>query len=266
MNRAQIIVLGVTVVAFGGAYVAFNSLSAPSAPPQVTITQAPSMALERVLVAAADIPRGGAVNNVDTQWNDWPKAATSDEMILQSVAGPSPDEIKGAIAREAILKGEPIRKDRIVRADTGGLTAATLPAGKRAIAIPIDNNGTGGPTGQPGQAGSGSFIVPGDHVDVIRIYRDEDATKAKGIEVVGSETIVENVRVIAISGSSATLELDPKQAELVILAQRQGNSNLHLALRSLLDDAGDAKTVTKTQAATGGLTVVRFGSASSSAK
>ena len=46
-----------------------------------------------------------------------------------------------------------------------------------------------------------------------------------------------------ITGANATLELDPDQVNLIILAQHAGNSNLHLVLRSLVDSGGPAKTV-----------------------
>ena len=46
-----------------------------------------------------------------------------------------------------------------------------------------------------------------------------------------------------ITGANATLELDPEQVELIILAQHTGNANLHLVLRSLADSGGPAETV-----------------------
>ena len=49
--------------------------------------------------------------------------------------------------------------------------SAILPSGKRAVAIKIDNGG---------DTSAGGFIVPGDRVDVVRIARDDEATKARG--------------------------------------------------------------------------------------
>ena len=118
-----------------------------------------------------------------------------------------------------------------------------LPSGMRAVAINIDPSGG---------ATAGGFILPNDRVDVIRVYRDEEQTKALGVEVNTAQTILTNVRVLAIGqtvqekggektvvGANATLELDPAQAELIVLAQRTaGAGNLHLTLRSMLDAAG----------------------------
>ena len=93
--------------------------------------------------------------------------------------------------------------------------------------------------------------------------------------MVTAQTILANVRVLAIgqnveeqngkkvvTGANATLELDPDQVNLIVLAQHAGAANLHLALRSLADSGGPAETLTdgagdrKT-----GLTVIRFGAA-----
>ena len=77
-----------------------------------------------------------------------------------------------------------------------------------------------------------------------------------------------NVRVLAIGqnvqekngervvvGSNATLELDPRQAETIILAQRVGQ--LSLTLRSMLDAAKADETPERPDDKA--LTVVRFG-------
>ena len=113
--------------------------------------------------------------------------------------------------------------------------AAILPAGMRAISTEISP-----------ETGAGGFILPNDHVDVILSRRDKEAEKAAGVEVHTSETILTNVRVLAIDqtveekngqrvvvGKTATLELTPQQAETLARAQQMGT--LSLALRSLAD-------------------------------
>jgi pilus assembly protein CpaB len=136
----------------------------------------------------------------------------------------------------------------------------------RAVAINIDPGGG---------ATAGGFILPNDRVDVIRIYRDEEQTKLRGVEVNLAQTILSNVRVLAIAqsiqekgtdkgtvlGANATLELSPEQAELIILAQRLGGAgNLHLTLRSMLDASGKTTAVSDLGAEKGSaLTIVRAG-------
>ncbi|THD44255.1 MAG: Flp pilus assembly protein CpaB [Bradyrhizobium sp.] len=269
MNKVQIAVLGATVVAFGGAYVLFNSAPAPA--PQ-RVVQAPKLDADEVLIAANDIPMGTALTETLVAWVPWPKAAISpDYMIVKSSSPNVMDDVKGSMAREAFIHGDPIRRDKLVKGNNSGFMSAILPAGMRAVAIKVDNSG---------EDNAGGFILPNDRVDVIKIYRDDQATKEHGVEVDGAQTILANVRVLAIGqniqeengkkviqGANATLELDPQQAELVILAQHAGNSNLHLALRSLADSAGPAQTVGDMgDAGRGNLTIVRFGAPQTAAR
>jgi pilus assembly protein CpaB len=88
---------------------------------------------------------------------------------------------------------------------------------------------------------AGGFILPNDRVDVLR---------SDGKSMV-SQTILSNVRVLAIDqvvddankndsskanviGKTATLELDPSQAEIITAAQAAGT--LSLSLRSAADN------------------------------
>jgi pilus assembly protein CpaB len=101
---------------------------------------------------------------------------------------------------------------------------------------------------------------------VIRTYRDDESSKAGGTDIQVSETVLSNIRVLAIgpnvqeragdktvNGETATLELTAGQAEQLTLAQKVGQ--LSLALRSLAD-AGQPE---KREEADAGLTVVRYG-------
>ena len=210
---------------------------------------------------------GVVVNQSALAWQSWPKAAVSDFMIAKSADANAISDIKGSMTRVGFIRGEPIRRDKLVKpGDGAGFMSAVLPSGLRAVAIKIDN---------AGDLSAGGFILPNDRVDVVRVARDDEATKARGLEVFTSQTILANVRVLAIgqnveeqngkkvvTGGNATLELDPDQVNLIILAQHAGNSNLHLVLRSLADSGGPAQTVIGAGAGSkGDLTIVRFGAA-----
>ena len=269
MNKVQMAVLGATVAAFGGAYVLINS--APSPPPQQHVVQAPKLDADEVLVAAQDIPMGTAISDASVTWQMWPKAAISEYMIVKS-SGPNViDDVKGSLTRDAFIRGEPMRRDKLVKGGAGGFMSAILPAGMRAVAIKVDNSG---------DDYAGGFILPNDRVDLIKIYRDEQATKDRGVEVLGAQTILTNVKVLAIGqnvqeengkkvvvGGNATLELDPKQAEIVIYAERMAGSNLHLVLRALVDSGGATETVNDpSEAQSTALTIVRYGAAQQAAR
>jgi len=265
MNRKLIIVGAIAVLAFGATYVFLRS--GTNAAPTRTADEPPRVDVEQVLVAGQDLPMGTVVNAAATAWQTWPKASVSELMITKSGKPDAIKDVEGSMVRVAVLRGEPIRHDKLVKAGAGGFMSAVLPSGKRAVAIKIDNDG---------DSTAGGFILPNDRVDVVRLARDEDATKARGIEVMAAEPILANVRVLAIgqnveeqngkkvvTGANATLELDPDQVNLIILAQHAGNSNLHLVLRSLVDSGGPAKTVVSADDA---LTVVRYGAAQQAAR
>jgi pilus assembly protein CpaB len=263
MNRVQIAVLGVTVLAFGGAYALFNSGQAPA--PQI-VQIAPKMDTDEVLVAAHDLAMGTQLTEADYTWLKWPSQGLSELMIKKSEGPLALENVNGAVTRGAFLQNEPMRRDKLIKGPNSGFLSAILPSGMRAVAINIDPGGG---------ATAGGFILPNDRVDVIRVFRDEEQTKARGIEVNGAQTILTNVRILAIGqsiqekggekgtivGANATLELTPEQAELIVLAQRMGGAgNLHLTLRSMLDAKGKTDSVGDLGTGkTGGLTIVRAG-------
>jgi pilus assembly protein CpaB len=260
MNRVQVIVVGATVVALGVAYVLFSSAPAP---PAAHTVAAPRLDADDVLVAAQDIPMGTQLGDGSLMWQPWPKAAISEYMIAKSSGPHVMEDVKGSLTRDAFLRGEPMRRDKLVKGGASGFMSAILPAGKRAVAIKIDSGG---------ESNAGGFVLPNDRVDVISVFHDDEATKARGVPVMGARTILANVRVLAIGqnvqeengkkvvvGANATLELDPAQAELIVLAQQAGASNLHLVLRSLADSAGPAETLGDATSGSDNLTIVRYG-------
>jgi pilus assembly protein CpaB len=269
MNRKLIIVAAIAVLAFGATY--FFLGSGPNPAPSPSAAAPPKVEVEQVLVASQDLPMGTLIGDGATDWQTWPKAAVSELMITKSAKPGALEDVNGSMTRVAFIRGEPIRHDKLVKAGTGGFMSAILPSGKRAVAIKIDNGG---------DSSAGGFILPNDKVDVVRLARDEDATKARGVEVMTAQTILANVRVLAIgqnveeqngkkviTGANATLELDPDQVNLIILAQQAGNSLLHLALRSLVDSGGPALTVVDADGSgKAGLTVVRYGAAQQAAR
>ena len=211
--------------------------------------------MTEVLVASSDLTQGQALNEAALRWQPWPMNAISPGFITR--AG-NPDAVKsfsGLMVRSHFVAGEPIREEKISR--TFNLLAAMLPAGKRAVAIRISVEST-----------AGGFILPNDRVDVIRTFRDDETSRSGGSDVHVSETILSNIRVLAIgqtvqerngekvvTGETATLELTPSQVELVTLAQKVGQ--LSLALRSLTD-ANQTEAVADARG-DAGLTIVRYG-------
>ncbi|GIL01215.1 MAG: Flp pilus assembly protein CpaB [Alphaproteobacteria bacterium] len=225
------IVMATAVVAAGGAGILALRLMSREPETRVVEVSGPQIALERVLVAKRDIPIGTAMNADMVQWQDWPKEAVGRGFVTQDEAPKAREEIAGAIARASLFQGEPIREAKLVRSDRGYMSAI-LPEGQRAIATTIST-----------ETSAGGFILPNDRVDVIMTRR----AQTNGSNEFITETILENVRVLAIDqtieekdgepvkvGQTATLQLTPRQAEVLIVAQQMAD-RLSLALRSLED-------------------------------
>ncbi len=258
MKPARLAVLGCAMAAAAGAAVLM--LGSQPEPTVIQAAPAPAMRTEEVLVAAADLPMGQTVRPADLRWQPWPADGVPGGFITRASAPNALDETTGSIARQAFLSGEPIRREKLIRADGSGFMSAILPSGMRAVAITIDTRGA---------TSAGGFILPNDRVDVLRTYRDDEASRAGGADLHVSETILANIRVLAIgqtvqerngekvvTGETATLELTPAQAELVTLGQKTGQ--LSLVLRSLAD-AGQTEAAPREERGEGGLTVVRYG-------
>jgi pilus assembly protein CpaB len=237
MRVARIVVLGVAVAAGGLAYM----LSGREPPPPQTV-KAPADTVD-VLVAKTDIGIGRAISGEDLAWQPWPKSAAGPIFIRRTDNPSAIEDLKGAVARAPFVAGEPIREQKLVKAGNAGFMSAILPAGMRAISTEISP-----------ETGVGGFILPNDRVDVILTRRDPDAQRRGGTDGFVSETILQDVRVLAIDqtieekggqkvvvGKTATLELSPAQTETLAVSRQRGT--LSLALRSLADSRGNAAPV-----------------------
>ncbi|WP_422374813.1 Flp pilus assembly protein CpaB [Roseibium sp.] len=230
MKIARIFVLAIAVAA---GIIAFRMVMLSGGKPeQVVVTEAPEQKKAQVLVAKKDIQLGGKLSAEDMTWADWPEDAIPLGVVSKAVNPGAEEDYTGRIAKAPIFAGEPIRPERLINTDKGFM-AAILPKGKRAIAVSVEPETT-----------AGGFILPGDKVDLI-LTRKSDTGAI-------SETILENVRVLAIDTTTAgeqdkkslnpkktaTLELTLSQSEVVAQAQKVGT--IDLALRSAQDSADDA--------------------------
>jgi pilus assembly protein CpaB len=234
MKLARVAVLGVAVGAgLVAAVIALNLVRQPPPAAPVATTEGPAAPpATQVLVAAVDIPVGTTISESSIEWRDWPDSGLSDRFI-QLQAGPDQKaELVGAIARASLYAGEPVTDGKLIRTDQGYM-AAILPSGKRAIAIGISVVTT-----------AGGFILPNDRVDVIMVR----AGQTDGGEYT-TEVILSNIRVLAIDqaiedkdgektvvGTTATLELTPRQTQILAAAQPVAE-RLMLSLRSIADSS-----------------------------
>jgi pilus assembly protein CpaB len=196
--------------------------------------------LEEVLVAAVDLEHRRRLVPADLQWRPWPEEALADGFITRASQPDALETLNGNMVRTAMLAGEPVRQERVGPV-TSGFMSALLPPGKRAVAVRVSAETT-----------AGGFILPDDRVDVLHTVTASGSDNGTGSGV--SRTILTNIRVLAVDqqvdggegdaatvGRTATLELDPRQAEVVAAAEASGS--LSLALRSSADNNDVAGTV-----------------------
>ena len=185
MKAARLVVLGVAVAAGGiAAYLAAGSKS--------------RRRRRRAAAAAADRDRRSAgrqirsqprqvIESPDIGWQIWPAAAANATYIKKTDRPDAINNFVGAIVRVAMVAGDPIRDPNVVMAKGSGFMAAVLPQGMRAVAVEISP-----------EAGAGGFILPDDRVDVVLTHHDKAAEKTNGVEKFVSDTILRNIRVLAV--------------------------------------------------------------------
>jgi len=238
MSVRQIIVLAVALLAALGALVMVRGLGGRSrekAEATVAVTG------PRVLVAAKDVALGVALQPGDLEWRLWTATALSPNFVEETEDPKAVETYTGAVARQALLAGEPIIEGRVVKPGQQGFMAAIVNSGYRAVSVPISE-----------ESAASGFILPNDRVDVI-LTRKVPVSEAGGgsTEEVRSGVVLQDVRVLAIDktykadpaatepepieGSVALLELTPRDSELLAQADEMGD--ISLALRPVLANA-----------------------------
>ena len=187
----------------------------------------------KVLVAKVALPTGVFIQEEQLRWQIWPNDEIPENYMVEGDV--TMEDIYGAVVRRGFSAGEPITPKRVLRPGERGFLSAVLRPGYRAIAIRV--NATSGVSG---------LVFPGDRIDIILTHTVSDRTGAEVIERRASETVLENVRVLAIDqtvnednnqpsyAKNFTLEVTPKQAEMVSVVRELGG--LSISLRSLAKD------------------------------
>ena len=238
MKPARILVLAVALVAGLAAAMLASTSKPPEAPPPP-----PPAPTDAVLVAKKELHKDDILDENSLEWK--PMDNIPQGLICKSSEPNGIDARKGWTVIENIYNGDYLRPERISKDPRSGLLGS-LHSGMRAVSINIDTQGS---------STAGAFILPNHYVDVIHIFKDEHfirmfqneqySERADANPLV-SQTVLRNVRVLAIgqkdqlingerviTGSNATLEVTPEQAETILIAQRTGT--LTLTLRSMSD-------------------------------
>jgi pilus assembly protein CpaB len=240
MDRKKLVLLlGALVIAIGTALAA-RSMFADAATPQATAAPAaPVPQGPKVLVAKRALPVGTIITADAIGYQLWPQEMVQDAYFIDGEA--DIEKLLGTVVRNAITAGEPVTQGSLVSPGDRGFLAAALSPGMRAVTVPVSAN-----------TGVGGFIFPGDRVDMMltqAVSGNDD-----GPELKTTETILRNLRVLATDQSTetttsedgktvvtevstVTMEVTPKIAEKIAVAQTVGT--LSLTLRSIADNQSE---------------------------
>lgn len=232
MRKLPLLVIAL-LIALATVFVARTMLSGGSGPVAVEPKAPPTY---EILVAARDLPAGTILAETDMKWQIWPKEEGETGYAVKGTV--ESKDFVGNVVRYGIQAGEPVATGRVVKPGEQGFMAAALAPGMRAVSIAITP-----------VAGVAGFVFPGDRVDVIVTHQIGRKSETETTERKVSETMLKDVRVLALDqkmsnqvtepkvAQIATLEVSPKQAETIALISELGT--VSLALRSIANDPAE---------------------------
>ncbi len=193
----------------------------------------------QVLVAAKDLALGKDLQEGDLKWQSWPGEAFKGAITRKAEQKPE-EALKGRMTQR-ISAGQPVLQSYIFKEGKGNVVAGILEKGMRAVAIPVK-----------AFTMAGGFVTPGDFVDVILTYKVSVQREEKTSELSTfmrshvSETILKDIRVLAVDQDAQREKEDAKIAKTVTLAVKASDAeklslaaemgDITLALRGLGDD------------------------------
>jgi pilus assembly protein CpaB len=239
MDAKKIVLLvGALIIAVTTALLARNMLSS-SGSPQAGASSMPVEADQpNVLVATKALPVGTILDAESFRFQPWPKDLIEQAYYIKGQA--DPQKLVGSVVRTAISAGQPMTIGSVIKPGDRGFLAAALGPGMRAVTVPVSaTNSVAG------------FVFPGDRVDLVLTQSVSGGGDGEPLKV--SETILRNLRVLATDQrmdalgadgkpvvqtySNVTIEVTPKIAEKIAVAQTIGS--LSLSLRSLADNSSE---------------------------
>jgi pilus assembly protein CpaB len=246
MRPRSLILFALAILLAGGtALLARSWLAQRAVVAHAAPVMRPIIPAKKVLVARSAISTGQILKPQDFVWQSWPDGAIDPAYIQGGTR--TPEAFTGWVARQPFARGEPITEAKIIAPGNRGFLAAVLRPGMRAVSVPV--------TATSGIAG---FVFPGDRVDILITYPIPVPNGQTGaIQHKAAETILRDVRVIAMDqkldsqegeavvAHTATLEVTPKQSEVIAVASEMGK--LSLSLRSLVPSPTDKQLADSTK-------------------
>lgn len=208
-RRGPILIVLSLLLALAAAWIANRWLVAQNAPSAAEPGTVP------VAIAAMDIPFATTIE---------PRHVS----VIQMLTDTAPDgtyasaaAVEGKVARSSLIKGEILLARRLADKGDGSILAAVVAQDMRAVSVRVND-----------VVGVAGFLLPGNRVDVVTAYREGQKTL--------SETVLQNVKVLAVDQTASsdknepmvvravTLEVSPDDAEKLVLAEQRGTIQLSL--------------------------------------
>jgi pilus assembly protein CpaB len=237
MDRKKLVLLlGALIIAIGTAFAA-RSIFAGGAAPDAEAAAVPTG--PRVLVAKRALTAGTIITADALGFQPWPKELVQDAYFIDGEA--DMNKLLGTVVRFPITAGEPVTQGALVAPGDRGFLAAALAPGMRAVTVPVSAT-----------TGVAGFVFAGDRVDLVLTQTVEGESGTQPLKA--AETVLRNLRVLATDQTvektvdengktevtefrTVTLEVTPKIAEKIAVAQTIGT--ISLALRSIADSQSE---------------------------
>jgi pilus assembly protein CpaB len=190
----------------------------------------PAKAMTPVLVAVDHLDLNAKLNGENVKIDHWPAEIVPEDAIAELT------EIEDQAVTTRVARGMPIlRKDLI---PVNQITRLPIPPGFRVVAIKVSASDT-----------INGLLAPGDHVDVIGVFRVRDEF---GQSVSVSRTFMKNVKVFSVddsfhsegpreagnskNNSIVGVLVNTRQSEHLVLVQKVAQLKLALRGNSIDDD------------------------------
>ena len=221
-SRNMVMIIAGVIVLF--TIVSLRTYFKTPAPVVPTETAAP-----RALVAKRPLVPGAFVQvAMDLDWQPVDEKITTEGLLLDNAI--RAEDFAGAVVRRSINAGEHILAADLMKSGEGGFLSAVLAPGMRAVSISVTLT-----------SGNAGFISPGDKVDLLITHRIKPGGKeSSSDDQVITETFARGVRVLAVDqqlnnpdnkailAKTVTVEVTPRQAEQVSVAEELGKISMAL--------------------------------------
>ena len=215
-RRGIVLIFLSLLMAAGAAFVANNWVVARVIPGQGNGENSAS-----VVAAAMAIPFATKVDERHLKLVEMPEGLAPDGFFKTI------DDVIGKVSTTNISRGEILVTERFRTHTTGSTLAALVTEHMRAVTVRVDD-----------VVGVAGFLLPGNTVDIL-------ASRKVGGKRAITETILTNIKVLAVDQTASsesnepvivravTLEMKPKQAEVLFQARTEGS--IQLTLRNPLE-------------------------------